>query len=598
MTHFDAQNGWIQIAFANEEDTYVLPSMISVNYQHYLYYCLKKAGYEAVYFWHEGEKNPEILYLDEESGRYYEKVRPQSFYQKYFAPSESSKYMTDGSATTVKIQNDNTMEQLFDQLMRGKKKCAMVVSVGVFDRFFSKNERAIHLIEMYKTQKSNKNLLLITATSCAEDSNQYFIKTDGILCKLFEEIRQAVSSNYHSNLYENIQRNMGEKCLFLNTLSREQIRNVVKRQMMKNYREDIPMSKDFLEKVTLVIEWYYHSEKFRKETPIHFSENKKRELRGVDKELKNLRVWGMIQAWIESLADGATPEQLRSYLKRTYPKDDQRCFICTDNFVLRLWEQIRIPDAMLNIYQKSWQRRMRELTERIKAIVVRNDEDLDKGSLDVCMEQMKRGIQNQNTDMIRHGMNSVEFLLDNCYERESSYDDIWKFYQKLFELSNEVYKLKIEIEDNQSRMESLKLKFFDLDYKYSEAKQMPGMTDAELNIMLQNILRCDEEMTLLQNVKILKEEQRTKYLGVIETIENAIQSARSGVMINVQMVYEQAMDMQKKMLNQNLQTIKDVAKIKEKQPEFVETIQENSGESLEELEDRYRILEAKMKQLV
>mgnify|MGYP003424752891 FL=1 len=65
-----------------------------------------------------------------------------------------------------------------------------------------------------------------------------------------------------------------------------------------------------------------------------------------------------------------------------------------------------------------------------------------------------------------------------------------------------------------------------------------------------------------------------------------------------QMVYEQAMDMQKKMLNQNLQTIKDVAKIKEKQPEFVETIQENSGESLEELEDRYRILEAKMKQLV
>ena len=120
----------------------------------------------------------------------------------------------------------------------------------------------------------------------------------------------------------------------------------------------------------------------------------------------------------------------------------------------------------------------------------------------------------------------------------------------------------------------------------------------QIFIMLQNILRCDEEMTLLQNVKILKEEQRTKYLGVIETIENAIQSARSGVLINVQMVYEQAMDMQKKMLNQNLQTIKDVAKIKEKQPEFVETIQENSGESLEELEDRYRILEAKMKQLV
>ena len=115
--------------------------------------------------------------------------------------------------------------------------------------------------------------------------------------------------------------------------------------------------------------------------------------------------------------------------------------------------------------------------------------------------------------------------------------------------------------------------------------------------MLQNILRCDEEMTLLQNVKILKEEQRTKYLGVIETIENAIQSARRGVLINVQMVYEQAMDMQKKMLDQNIQTIKDVAKIKEKQPEFVESVPGRSQHTMEELEDRYRILEAKMKQL-
>ena len=96
---------------------------------------------------------------------------------------------------------------------------------------------------------------------------------------------------------------------------------------------------------------------------------------------------------------------------------------------------------------------------------------------------------------------------------------------------------------------------------------------------------------------LLKDNQKNQYQNVIESIENAIQSARSGVMINIQQVYAQAMDMQKKMLDQNIQTIKDVAKIKEKQPEFVESVPTRSQHTMEELEDRYRILEAKMKQL-
>ena len=278
MTHFDAQNGWIQLAFANEEDMYILPSTTSVNYQRYLFYCLKKAGYEAVYFWSEGEKNPELIYMDEESGRYYEKVRPQSFFEKFLSGSEPEKALSSGKISTVKIQNEIVMEQLFEQIMRGKKKAALVVPIGVFDRFFSKNERAKRLIENYRTQKSNKNLLLITATTRAEDSNRYFTNPEGILFKLFEEIRQAVSFNMHSNLYENIQRNMGEKCQFLNELDRDTIRNIVKRRMMMDIREDLPMSRAFMEKATLVIEWFYHSEKFRKETPIHLAENKKRDV--------------------------------------------------------------------------------------------------------------------------------------------------------------------------------------------------------------------------------------------------------------------------------------------------------------------------------
>lgn len=598
MTYFDSQNGWIQIAFANEEDSYILPSMISVNYQRYLFYCLKKAGYEAVYFWGDGESNLEITYMDVDSAKYYEKIRPQSFFEKYLTISDSIHLNEENEISSVKLQNEAMMEQLFYQIIGGKKKTALVVSIAVFDAFFSKNERAKSLLEKYRLQKSNKNLVLITTTARAEDSNRHFTNKEGILYKMFEEVRQAVSVNHGVNMYESLQGNMGEKCMYLNELNRDTIRNIVRRRMMLDAGEGMPMSQSYLKMVTLVIEWYYHSKKFQTDTPINLPENKKREQKVIDKSLQNLRTMEIIRTWIEDMSGCKTPESLKTYLKHSYPKDVNPCFIYTDNFTLRLWEQISIPDDMLNLYQKSWKRRMEELTERLKSIVMRGDEHLDKEKLDACMEQMKRGIKNRDMDSVRRGMNGVEFLLDNCYEREMAYEDIWKYYQKLFELSNEVYKLKIEIEDNQQRKEKLEVQAYYMYQQCEKAKETPGVTEAGLNLLIQKALQCDDEVNLVENVKILKENQQNQYQNVIETIENTIQSARSGALTDVQQVYEQALNMQKKMLDQNIQTIKEVVMVKEKQPELIETIGQSTNSTWEELEDRYRVLEAKMKQLV
>ena len=57
MAYWDSQNGWIQFVFANEQDSYYLPSLMRVSFYRYLLYNLKKSGYEAVYFWKNTREN-------------------------------------------------------------------------------------------------------------------------------------------------------------------------------------------------------------------------------------------------------------------------------------------------------------------------------------------------------------------------------------------------------------------------------------------------------------------------------------------------------------------------------------------------------------
>ena len=120
---------------------------------------------------------------------------------------------------------------------------------------------------------------------------------------------------------------------------------------------------------------------------------------------------------------------------------------------------------------------------------------------------------------------------------------------------------------------------------------------AELEVMVKKILQCDEERTMVENVNILKQNQIHQYENVIETIEQAIQSARWDGIANVQGVYEQAITMQKKMLDQSYQTISDIEKTKEKHPDFHEKKEAGTSSSLEELEDQYRVMAARMHQL-
>ena len=595
MTKFDSQNGWIQIAFANEEDTYVLPSMVSVNYQRFLFYCLKKAGYEAVFFWGDSDSKCELFYMDSVSAEYYEKIRPKGAWERLLGSSEIIPKNEEHKIASVKISNENVMEQLVYQIIKGKKKTALVIPMKVFDAFFTKPDRAQTLMQKYKEQKSNKNLILITSSVRAEDSNKYIIRENGILSKLFEEVRQAVIASKRNNLYECLQTNMGSKCTYLNELNSEMIRNIVRKQMLLNPVSDLNLSSVDMDCIAMVYEWYYKSKTFRENTPISLPENKKNELKVIAESLSNIRTLTTICTWMETVGEWKSADAFRFYLKNTYPKDVNKHLIYTDHYILRLWEDIVIPEGMLGIHQKSLKGTKMLITESIRSVILRNEEDLDITNLTVCMEQMKKSIKNKDTDSLRCAMNSVEFLLDNVYEREEAYQEIWSLYQMLFDICNEINKLKYEIEYNQQRIEELRKKFKQYGDEI-DCQRSSGITDQELQILLDDANQCLEEAEIVNDENIMRKNNIHVYKDVISTIQQAIQGHKGGGLINIQGVYEQAMMKQNEMLEKNFEMIKKLEEMKKHHPTYMESKPVQTV-SVEEAEAQYRVLAEQMKQL-
>ena len=282
-------------------------------------------------------------------------------------------------------------------------------------------------------------------------------------------------------------------------------------------------------------------------------------------------------------------------MKNTYPKDANKHLIYTDHYVLRLWEDIVIPEGMLGIHQKSLKRTKMLITESIRSVILRNEEDLDITNLTVCMEQMKKSIKNKDTDSLRCAMNSVGFLLDNVYEREEAYQEIWSLYQMLFDLCNEINKLKYEIEYSQQRIEELRRKFKQYGDEI-DRQRSSGITDQELQILLDDANQCLEEAEIVNDENIMRKNNIHVYKDVISTIQQAIQGHKGGGLINIQGVYEQAMMKQNEMLEKNFEMIKKLEEMKKHHPTYMESKPVQTV-SVEEAEAQYRVLAEQMKQL-
>ena len=336
MEYFDSKKGWIQFAFANDQDVYDLPSTIRVEYRTYLKYILQNAGYKAVIFWDNINGQNIFSFADEYSAECYEMLRPKKW----------SLFGGDSGSVSMSVKpTQDTIYAVINDMGNCDLRVALVVPMKVFCAAYSTPERIAQLKKAMSKQRTTNSLLLLTASVEAKDSNVYLTDPDGVLQAVAEEVKQATDLDNAHDIYTELKINMQDRCVFFNDLSRDRIKNTVSRNVLAvNTRFDANYS-DAIDLITEFIYKYYHSSDFRKSLPdeISLPENKKLEMKVVDSVLKSCEIYDKIEAYAERFRKNSranAEDKFKTfiiYLEQSFSDDENICYINVYDHLLDIW---------------------------------------------------------------------------------------------------------------------------------------------------------------------------------------------------------------------------------------------------------------------
>ena len=437
---FMPQKGWIHFAFANEQDIYDLPSTVRVGYRTYLEYLLKKSGYEAIFFWDENNGQYILNFPDEKSSECYDKIRPKKWL--LFGGE------TEKTSNNVKASRE-TIESVISSMGNCGTRIALVTSMRTFDSFCSDEVSAKHLRKMINRPRSSDSMLLLTAGTTASESNVYLTKKDGALQMLLEEVRQAASPGNKYDLYTALKKNMKERCMFLNDLSRERIKNMVSRNVLKwNILSDESYT-EAIDAATEVIYKYYHSMDFRNKFAgvIKLPINERYELRKIDEQLKTTE-------FIENVKKLADEYQgyniFQSVIEQKYADDINIRYICTNDFALNKWLDVSKQISKMDADNANELRMINRIDSLLRSIALRgndsDDEESDENSQNrnmlYCIESIEKSAsewQRKYREYKIYAFNSYLEAVNNTRATEENWKNLYKY---MLDAANEAQKYK------------------------------------------------------------------------------------------------------------------------------------------------------------
>lgn len=395
--YFNSQKGWIQFVFANEQDIYDLPSTVRVGFHKYMEYLLKQSGYEAIFFWEEINGQTIFSFPDENSAAIYEQIRPKKW----------SLFGGDTGKTSMnpKVSRE-TVEAIISAMGNSDKRIALVTSMKTFDAFYSDEASIKRLKKSASKQHSANSILLLTAGIIASDSNAYLAKPYGVLQAMLEEVKQAASPSNSMDLYSALKKNMHERCVFLNDLSRDRIKNTVTRNVMQM---SITLDANYIDSVnaaTEIIYKYYHSEAFRESFAdlVKLPANERYEMRKIDERLRDPKFFKSIESIASRYQSINKKNAVNQYevcrisIEQTYSDDIDICYICENEFALNRWLE------------------MSKTIKKLDSDHVNNAEEIkDIGKIDRMLRNivLRGGVLAENDDGTNPVKESIQYCIDS-----------------------------------------------------------------------------------------------------------------------------------------------------------------------------------------
>ena len=502
MAQFDAQNGFIQYIFANE-DVYILDSMARENLSDYLYYQFRKKhsdDYQYIYQISGLRPAYAVKTADQESFMTASKAKQGIFRLRRPPVYDGMPIMMEG-------------EQL-RKLLRESARSAFIFRLDTFRDLFDRNVR--YLAEIARNSPHTGNRIFLLCNTAASGSMPSFMDKDSVFRSGFEakqvfgDIDKCFKEGDTSgNSYRDLKRLRRDGVVFLNDFSEENIGRVV-RYVLWDSGLDAQVRPDKERQVVRFLYNWFHSPQMKSVYRDIVSSNEERSFEVLAEEVR--RRWPTLVS--------ATDEYDEFTERYDFVED---LYIYSDDDNVKRLSSVRFPRERLTQQSDAYVRWRTCLRDMMKPKCVIPSEQV-RGLVADSIGELDTVLYDNDLETFDRICRFIEYYNSSSNVGDEGEHEVWESYRILVEFSQANFRLGKEIREEEHTIRKWESELSELIDTVEKGSL--GVEGVQANLEKQRAVSLDDR---IEKQKLKYQHDLTRKTSIqtnMENLELTLQSYR------------------------------------------------------------------------
>lgn len=556
MEKFCRNESRIHFLFANEDD-YYLDSLVKLDRNQNIYYQLKKSDYKGIYFVREEGTGLTVCTEDEQSVQQYPREMYQFFLRTYVEAEQESYH--GRKIYVMRHANFGDALKRIGRLFGDKKqKHAFVLHIKTFYHICQEVVQREN-IQKWISSKGQKNIFLLYADICADDSFLYLRDRQGVFCsEMFPEIRRIIDRGLRTSFYEELEVELGKRYMVWNQLGREEIRKMLMRFLLLEHPDDQYRMGRLEDYVDIIYLWH-HSKSFNCTYESMFRKNENWSLRQIYENINSREIWQRMDELINQCRDLYGEKiSLLTVLCQKYPSDC-RCrpvFGIKSNLRrMRMFSFEGAVEGNLDLMEQI-REKMNKVEEEIRTPWCTDTENCCDEELTVCVDRLwsMKSSEYFELEMIDRIMDVMVYSVcsPDRYREPEIYEKKIKYYEQIAQISElvsetgrSVRKLEAELEDFRRKISRLRNSIQEQAeanplYQVVLEQVMEGCKVdifsseiSKLNNDKQEMVNLGNHIRHTEKLLAVKRGQLVQYRNAIESLEITVENMTGNIAVKI-----------------------------------------------------------------
>lgn len=566
MGLFQTQAGFTHFVFANQKDSYILPSLVQMDLNGYLYCLLREQGYRNVYFI-SGLEAPFRMEVFDEASReqYVRHGRKTGLFGK------GNQDLTD-DPRRIALAED--LPKRFVNLLRKSSNTVFVFRMDTFHEIFSRDRGLLREFARtgQKLLEQSGNILVLQMPLSTKGSMEYLTDRKGIFAdlegvSLCPEVCRILEREQNVKLYEQLALDMEERCVFLDQLSYEQTCLAVKAAFLSD--PDLSWDMEQVKDVAAFVFAWYSNARFRQQMGAVLPRDEGRRIRTLVSELGEENNRWRLQRCMNSL--NSQGQKLRHYLRENFPPDGELPNIAAEDHLAKRLDQIQIPQSFygnapelrrINVgkfCQMVREYRTPRSLPRTKAL-----EEILEGYVNV----LKKSVEKGDTETFERAVKYLSYGPERDFRYGENDWQGWSIRTTVLQLSSQLFELDGLIRGDNEQIAAFRRKKKALIEEIEKEKAtmggvLTGLSAREhtLSVKMHQAVDLDRMIEKQIHARAGKESSRSEQQTALHNLELAAGSLGLGIGQNVEQVLHQAMELMERDVFHSQKTEKKISEI-------------------------------------